>query len=97
MKLIEFSLDAENYILDIFLYSAKNFGQSKADFYYEKLNNCFQIIVENPRIGRLSTGSSEIRRFEHQKHVIFYSENEQGIYIIRIIHRRSLITLSVFH
>jgi toxin ParE1/3/4 len=98
MKIINLSKRAEKDLETIFDYGIENFGLLFASSYSLSIENCIDLISQNPKMGRLMHDfRSETRRFEHQQHVIFYRETTQGIYVIRVIHRRRLVNLSVFH
>lgn len=66
------STQAENEILDIFLYGIERFGLNQARLYKDGMESCFQLLGNNPRMGRSATIVGEgIRRHEHGSHVIF--------------------------
>ncbi len=83
--------DADDDLLKIFLYGFELFGRAQAEEYRDSLNRCFQLLAENPRLGRnadeLAPGA---RRHEHTRHVIFYDEQPYGVLITAIIHERSI-------
>lgn len=85
------STQAENEILDIFLYGIEQFGLSQARLYKDGLESCFQLIGNNPRMGRPAASVGEgIRRHEHGSHVIFYEIDGSGVLILTIVHARSI-------
>ena len=74
-------------IEEIYLYGYIAFGESQADLYAAMLEERFDIICANPKIGRLdSRVNPAIRRFECERHVIFYDLLEDHILIVRILH-----------
>ena len=69
----------------IYEYSLLNFGERKADEYYLSLHNSFELLAEQPNIGR---EFHEFHRHEHGEHVFFYKITDYGIKVIHIFHQR---------
>ncbi|WP_326984438.1 type II toxin-antitoxin system RelE/ParE family toxin [Chryseobacterium sp. MYb264] len=71
----------------IYEYTYEFWSENQADIYYEKLLNFFQLLAENPKIGKIYTEiSSEIFGFLAEKHLIFYRiVMNENIEIIRIL------------
>lgn len=46
---------AESEILDIFIYGIEQFGLRQARLYKDDMEDCFQLLVDNPRMGRPAT------------------------------------------
>ncbi len=42
---------AEEDLIDIWVYTFKNWGEDKADSYLDELENAFNLISENPFVG----------------------------------------------
>lgn len=74
----------------IWTYTYKVWSESQADKYYELLIETFQIIAQNPKVGKIySEISNEIAGFNVGKHIIFYRElKTKEIEIVRILHGR---------
>ena len=89
MKHIRFELseEAEQDLEEIFDYTEKEFGLDKAFEYVSSFDEIFELLVENPFLGR---GRPEIREdlrsilFKH--HLVFYRIKSKTIRIIRILH-----------
>jgi toxin ParE1/3/4 len=83
--------DADADLLDVFIYGFETFGLIQAEEYRDSLTRCFELIADNPKMGRkadeLAPGT---RRHEHARHVIFYDEQPYGVLITAIIHERSI-------
>ncbi|MEH6691814.1 MULTISPECIES: type II toxin-antitoxin system RelE/ParE family toxin [Pseudorhizobium] len=80
---------ADRDLLDIFIYGLEVFGIRQAEHYGDDLHSCFQLLADNPRMGRLAPALGEqVRRHEHHSHVILYEEASFGILILAIIHSR---------
>jgi toxin ParE1/3/4 len=74
---------------DIADFTIQNFGIEQARFYRDGFNNCFEILAENPQLGRSAADlAPNLRRYEHQAHVVFYLPEDTGILIVRILHQR---------
>jgi toxin ParE1/3/4 len=71
----------------IYEYTILNFGFKKAQTYLLGLQECFQVLSENPKLGRSAEQlAPELRRYEHQSHVIFYMPKRKGVLIVRVLH-----------
>ncbi len=69
MAVYELSFDAEMSLAKIYEYSLVNFGEARADSYYVSMHETFEMLVDQPNLGRLF---HEYRRHEHGSHVVFY-------------------------
>ncbi|MFG1339993.1 type II toxin-antitoxin system RelE/ParE family toxin [Xanthobacter autotrophicus] len=88
---------AEDDLLDIFLYGIEQFGRAQALHCKDDLDRCFAALVHSPRMGRLAPALGEtVRRHEHASHVILYEiEDGGGILILAIVHGRSIRHLKI--
>lgn len=83
--------EAESDLLKMFLYGFETFGLTQAEEYREGMIRCFELLAENPRIGRKADALAPgARRHEHARHVIIYDEQPDGVLIIGIIHERRM-------
>jgi toxin ParE1/3/4 len=83
--------EAESDLLKMFLYGFETFGLTQAEEYREGMVRCFELLAENPCLGRKADSfAAGARRHEHARHVIFYDEQPYGVLIIGIIHERSM-------
>ena len=73
---IQFTVDAEKDIEEIYYYSVSNFGETQAELYYSGLTEHFTYIVGNP-----DTGSN------FESHAIYYRQEKSGILILRVLHQ----------
>jgi len=88
MKSLSYSLAplAEDDIDEIWLYFAE-FDIANADRYLEVLTDTFQMVGENPLIGRDRAELAEgLRYFPKDNYCIFYHPNVSGVRIMRILH-----------
>jgi len=69
-------------------YSIINFGANVMVKYHESLEKCFDTLDDNPGLGtEVEHIRSNYMCFEHRSHLIFYKRANQGIFIIRILHK----------
>ncbi|MBL8496487.1 type II toxin-antitoxin system RelE/ParE family toxin [Nitrosomonas sp. JL21] len=74
---------------DIADFTIQSFGIEQARFYRDGLNNCFDILADNPQLGQSATElAPSLKRFEYQSHVVFYKSQGADILIVRILHQR---------
>jgi toxin ParE1/3/4 len=78
---------AEQDLIDIYLYTARTWGQKQADSYDAGIERIITRLADSPSIGR---ACDEIKigfhRFEHKHHIIFYRQRQTDILIVRILH-----------
>ena len=83
------SVKARIEIKKIFRYSFQQFGEKQAVKYKTGLDECFQLLADNPNMGR---ECNDIRdgyfRHEHEHHIIFYRQRLNDIFITTIIRDR---------
>lgn len=76
-------------VADIADYTIEQFGINQARRYRDGLETCFQTLADNPMLGRSASElAPNLKRFEHQSHVVFYVPEEDDVLIVRILHRR---------
>jgi toxin ParE1/3/4 len=52
------------------------------------LKNCLELLARNPEIGNSAEDIQPgYRRFPHQSHIIFYTQADSDIFIVRILHK----------
>ena len=86
---IEFSLAAEDDLLEIFLYGIQEHGLVRAERYKGQLEKAFQTISDNPKITRLRREiTPPVRVYPAKKHMIVYTILEDGktVYVLRVRH-----------
>lgn len=68
-------------------YTIEQFGIEQARRYRDALERCFATIAGNALLGRSAqTLAPNLRRFEHESHVIFYKPLGAGVLIVRVLH-----------
>jgi len=70
---------------DIYEYSYRSFGKLQAREYYASLERTFDLLADQPGMGRSYHG---YRRHVHGKHIILYRERDQAIEILFIFHEK---------
>jgi toxin ParE1/3/4 len=87
MARFELTGAADRDLTDIYIYSYRQFGENQADDYLLGLERCFFRPAEMPEIGRsIDHIRAGYHRFEHGRHVVFYTKIEGGVRIGRVIH-----------
>ena len=91
MAVFRFSRRAEADLLGIVASTLRAWGESQAAQYLDELESCFQMLADNPQLGRVCDDVRPgLRRFEHGRHIVFYRARAGGILISRILHERML-------
>lgn len=81
------SVDAEEDLQDIFLYTAQSWGERQARDYLSELFDLFATLALNPEIGRAREELGDgIRSFPHRSHVVFFMEWRGETAISRVLH-----------
>jgi toxin ParE1/3/4 len=82
---------AETDLKSIVRYTLKTWGRAQTIRYRQGLQECFQLLADNPSIGRnCDSIHLGLRRFEVGKHVVFYRLNPGGIRIVRVLHQQMI-------
>jgi toxin ParE1/3/4 len=83
-----FSRRAEADLFNIGLYT---WGAIQTDRYIRQLEDCCQLLADNPTLGRpCDEIRPELRRLKKGKHVVFFRKELGGILISRILHQSML-------
>jgi toxin ParE1/3/4 len=82
---------------EIARFTLDRWGVSQAHLYVQGLKATFQLLADNPGIGRSCDAiSSGLHRHEQGKHVIFYRLKPGGIRVVRILHQQTIPAKSHF-
>jgi toxin ParE1/3/4 len=91
------SKEAEEDIDQIAAYTTNVWGWRQVDLYLAKLEESFQLLAQNPSIGRSCDAIlAGLQRFEVGKHVVFYRTEPRGIRILRVLHQQMVPAKSHF-
>lgn len=70
----------------IYEYGILNFGLAQAQEYVLGLHDCCQVLADNPALGRYADQLvPQLRRHEYRSDVVFYMEQGNGVFIIRVL------------
>ena len=84
---LRLSLRAKFDIKRIYLNGARSFGVRQADTYQTGLLDTLKLIASNPLLAHERLGFSRpVRIHQYQSHLIAYSLDEQGVWVVRILH-----------
>lgn len=75
---------AERDLKDIYRYTFESFGEGQAARYLRELDVVFELLADNPHIGRLYDGRTH--QFVHGKHITLYRVESEQVVIGRIFH-----------
>jgi len=83
---VRFTKQADDDVIDSYLYGFLNFGQEQADRYEQSLRHVIGLIAENPRIAHeRSEYRPPVRIHHHGKHYIVYLIEADHILIVRVL------------
>lgn len=78
--------DAAADLEKIYTYSIENFGAEQARGYLLSLDDLFDLLADNPRLGRdCSNIKAGYRKHEHRTHTIYYKIMNRGVLIMRVL------------
>jgi len=88
---VRISAEAEEDIDGITAYTTSTWGWRQTDQYLAKLEDGFDLLAQNPSIGRpCDSIQAGLRRFEIGRHVVFFLPEPKGILVVRVLHERML-------
>jgi len=80
-------VQAEQDLLEIWLYTFNEWGEQQADTYLEDLSDAMALLAEQPLICRERLEfNPPVRIHHHAHHLIVYLILDDGINIIRVLH-----------
>ena len=86
MHRIHKQLQAEQDLIEIWMYSCENWGVNQADIYLDQLDQAFQSIASNSEIGfKIDYIRSGYFKYPAKEHLIFYTIQKSTIHIIRVL------------
>ncbi|HWJ75257.1 MAG TPA: type II toxin-antitoxin system RelE/ParE family toxin [Kaistia sp.] len=84
------TLEADEDIISLYVEGVRQFGVIQAEAYLQRLIACFDLLAEQPALGRRYRGlRAPVRLHFHGSHVVAYSDTDDGLVIIRVLHGRS--------
>lgn len=83
------SVLADEDIINIYLYTHRNFGLQQAGTCHAELHDAFTFLAENPLIAVERTEyKPPVRIHQHRQHMIVYLIEDDCILIIRVLHEK---------
>jgi toxin ParE1/3/4 len=83
---------------EIARFTLERWGVLQARRYAQGLQEDFQLLAENPGIGRVCDAiSSGLRGHEQGKHFVFYRLKPGGIRVVRVLRQQMIPTKSHFN
>jgi toxin ParE1/3/4 len=80
-------VQAEQDLLEIWLYTFNEWGEQQADTYLEDLSDAMALLAEQPLICRERLEfNPPVRIHHHAHHLLVYLILDDGINIIRVLH-----------
>jgi toxin ParE1/3/4 len=80
-------VQAEQDLLDIWLYTFNEWGEQQADNYLDKLDQAIQLLAEQPLMCRERLElAPPVRIYRHANHLVVYLALDDGINVIRVLH-----------
>jgi toxin ParE1/3/4 len=69
-------------------YTALNFGERQAVVYSDQIHSAAQTAASFPSFGLPYTTKAGrvFQKYNSGRHAVFYQPNEQGIFIVRVLH-----------
>lgn len=88
MSLFLVSQAARSDLKNIAAYTQKTWGADQRRVYLKELDLAFLFLAENPFSGASCDYIiSDLRKFCHKSHVIFYVIRDNSIFIARVLHK----------
>ncbi len=77
---------ADEDLTELYAYSFIEFGEQRADAYFESLEECLQTLAENPNLGvDVKLLRQKYLRFVHERHSVYYKKSKAGILVVRVL------------
>lgn len=87
------SENAAEDLIEIYVYTFREFGPRQAETYAGGIEERFSNLAGSPSTGRALIGiAGDYRQSVYGRHVIVYRAQEKGIFIVRVLHGRRDIT-----
>ena len=80
------SRQARSDIKAITRYTVEYFGEGQAQEYLDGLFYSFDLLMDNPKMGRAFEGT--MRRYVFKSHLVYYEITQTKIHILRVLHGR---------
>jgi toxin ParE1/3/4 len=85
------SLRAEADLDDIIAFTVRTWNDAQAERYVAAIEACCQRLADSPMIGHACDDLLPgMRRMEQGSHVVFYRQRDDGVRVIRVLHKHML-------
>ena len=89
MGVYKLSRKAEIDLAEMYEFGVSKFGLLQAQKYFLGMHDVFQVLEENPNLGRDASEFIEnLKRFTYESHTIFYLQTANGLFILRVLSQR---------
>ena len=86
MVVYKLSKKSEIDLADMYEFGVSKFGLLQAQKYFLGMHDVFQVLSENPNLGRNASEFIEnLKRFTYESHTIFYLQTVDGLFILRVL------------
>lgn len=91
MRKLNLTRQAKAELAAIREYTIENYGYKQAQKYLDSIQGICQLLQANPFMGYLKNDLSEVTyTFPVESHMIYYSFDNQNIYLLAILHKNML-------
>ncbi|HEY9566822.1 MAG TPA: type II toxin-antitoxin system RelE/ParE family toxin [Thalassobaculum sp.] len=89
MRRVQFSRAAAADLRSLACFSVTTWGKQRARDYQDALLKRLQMLAESPGMGHRRSGLADgLLCFPAESHMIYYIENNNGIWVVRVLHKR---------
>jgi len=82
---------AEDDLVGIFAFTVQQWSVEQAFLYLSKMREAMRLLGPTPSMGRSCDDlRAGLRRFEHNKHVLFYLFNAERVLVVRVLHQAQI-------
>lgn len=91
MRRIQLTRAAESDLDAIAQYTLETWGALQAAAYLDRLEDTLDLLAKSPGVGRSANAIRHgLQRFEVERHVVFYFEQDEMLHVVRILHQHML-------
>ncbi|MCF6263706.1 MAG: type II toxin-antitoxin system RelE/ParE family toxin [Xanthomonadales bacterium] len=87
MAIYKISPTAEQDLIGIYIRGFREWGDKKADDFQIQLISSFQMLADNPDMGRAVAVRPQLQRHELNPYVIFYRKFSYGVRVARVLYK----------
>lgn len=87
MAIYKLSPASEQDLIDIYIRGLNKWGEKQDEDFQHRLISSFNILVNNPDLGRPVAIRPQLQRYDVEPYVIFYRKFSYGIRFARILYK----------